>query len=227
MPKKPFTAEEIIAQRQRIMDSASSVMAEVGFHHLSMRKLASQLGMTASNIYNYFPNKESLFLHTRRRGFELAFLDINEQIRRGVAPDVGVYQFATDLIQFAQRFPGYYQLMFQPPLLSLGDADPADQEVRHQLERLEAEWQQHALTLLVDAIPGLVDRPESLQKQMALFFVSSIHGLIDTYRYQALSTLIAGMELIPQDRGRSRVSWLLSSLRQALTDVSANASEAG
>ena len=58
MPKKPFTPEEVAAQRQRIMDSASQVMAEVGFHHLSMRKLASQLGMTASNIYNYFPNKE-------------------------------------------------------------------------------------------------------------------------------------------------------------------------
>ena len=74
MPKKPFTPEEIAAQRERIMDSASHVMAEVGFHHLSMRKLASQLGMTASNIYNYFPNKESLFVHTRRRGFDLSGL---------------------------------------------------------------------------------------------------------------------------------------------------------
>lgn len=80
MPKKPFTPEEISAQRERIMDSASQVMADIGFHHLSMRKLASQLNMTASNIYNYFPNKESLFLYTRRRGFELAFVDIHRQM---------------------------------------------------------------------------------------------------------------------------------------------------
>lgn len=218
MPKKPFTPEEIVAQRQRIMDSASSVMAEVGFHHLSMRKLASQLGMTASNIYNYFPNKESLFLHTRRRGFDLAFLDINEQVRRGVAPDVGVYQFAADLIQFAQRFPGYYQLMFQPPLLSLEESDMADQEVKHQLERLVDEWQQHATTLLVDALPQLADRPESQQKQMTLVFVASIHGLIDAYRYKALGSLIAGVDLIPQDMVRSHIGWLLNSLEQALSD---------
>ena len=45
MPKKPFTPEEVAAQRERIMSAASQVMADVGFHHLSMRKLASQLGI--------------------------------------------------------------------------------------------------------------------------------------------------------------------------------------
>ncbi|MAE21073.1 MAG: hypothetical protein CMK92_01440 [Pseudomonas sp.] len=109
MPKKPFTAEEIAAQRERIMDSASHVMAEVGFHHLSMRKLASQLGMTASNIYNYFPNKESLFVHTRRRGFELAFADINEQMSEHLEPRAAPNNFARHLIKFAQKSPGYYQ----------------------------------------------------------------------------------------------------------------------
>lgn len=59
MPKKPFTPEEMTAQRERIMNSASQVMAEVGFHHLSMRKLANQLGMTASNIYNYCSEQRS------------------------------------------------------------------------------------------------------------------------------------------------------------------------
>lgn len=216
MPKKPFTAEEIVAQRQRIMDSASSVMADVGFHHLSMRKLASQLGMTASNIYNYFPSKESLFLHTRRRGFELAFLDINEQIRRGYAPQDGLFIFSANLMNFAQRFPGYYQLMFQPPLLSLDDSDPADQEVIHQLERLVGEWQQHVLTLLVDAMPELVDQPESVQKQMALFFVSSLHGMIDTCHYRALPTLVSGVDLITQDMVKTQVNCLLASLAETL-----------
>lgn len=226
MPKKPFTIEEIVAQRQRIMDSASSVMAEVGFHHLSMRKLASQLGMTASNIYNYFPNKESLFLHTRRRGFELILLDINEQVRRGSAPKEGVVEFARNLIVFAQRFPGYYQLMFQPPLLSLEESDPGDQEILHQLGRMVDEWQQHVLALLVDAVPGLVDQPENLQKQMTLYFVSSLHGLIDIYRYQALPALVSGIELISQDMVASHVDTLLISLQSALDNQSLSISHA-
>ncbi|MDK2777924.1 MAG: TetR/AcrR family transcriptional regulator [Pseudomonadota bacterium] len=216
MPKKPFTAEEIAAQRERIMDSASSVMAEVGFHHLSMRKLASQLGMTASNIYNYFPDKETLFIHTRRRGFDLAFADINEQMVLASNPTQALYTFARQLIAFAQRYPGYYQLMFQPPLLSLDETESVDQEVQLQVERLVEEWQQHLLSLLADAIPLLAERPEAAQKQLALFFVASIHGLIDSYRYRALPLLLAGLDLIPDDVVQEHIGWLLNMVeRQA------------
>jgi len=214
MPKKPFTAEEIAAQRERIMDSASRVMADVGFHHLSMRKLASQLGMTASNIYNYFPNKESLFIHTRRRGFDLAFADINEQMSRSRSAADSLYSFARQLIQFAQQYPGYYQLMFQPPRLRLDEAESVDQEVQLQVERLVEEWQQHLLSLLTDAVPALADKTEAAQKQQALFFLASIHGLIDSYRYQALPLLLSGVDLIPDDVVQQHIGWLISTLER-------------
>lgn len=216
MPKKPFTPEEIAAQRERIMDSASHVMADVGFHHLSMRKLASQLGMTASNIYNYFPNKETLFVHTRRRGFELAFLDINSQMAEHLDPRSALFNFAGHLIQFAQRFPGYYQLMFQPPRLSLSDPELVDRDVLQQVDRLAEEWQSHLLTMLADAVSALASASETRQKQLALFFVSSLHGLIDTYYYKALPKLLSGVDLIPDDIVETHIEWLLNSLeRQA------------
>ena len=199
MPKKPFTAEEIAAQPrtnygQRVQCDGGSRLSSS-----SMRKLASQLGMTASNIYNYFPDKETLFIHTRRRGFDLAFADINEQMVLASNPTQALYTFARQLIAFAQRYPGYYQLMFQPPLLSLDETESVDQEVQLQVERLVEEWQQHLLSLLADAIPLLAERPEAAQKQLALFFVASIHGLIDSYRYRALPLLLAGLDLIPDD----------------------------
>lgn len=212
MPKKPFTPEEIAAQRERIMDSASHVMAEVGFHHLSMRKLASQLGMTASNIYNYFPNKESLFVHTRRRGFELAFVDINEQMSEHLEPRSALFNFAGHLIQFAQRYPGYYQLMFQPPRLSLNQPELVDSDILQRVDRLAEEWQSHLLSMLLDAVPAIAATPEARQKQLALFFVSSLHGLIDTYYYKALPKLLSGVDLIPDDIVETHIGWLLLSL---------------
>ncbi|AHK17707.1 MAG: TetR/AcrR family transcriptional regulator [Thalassolituus sp.] len=218
MPKKPFTPEEIAAQRERIMDSASSVMAEVGFHHLSMRKLASQLGMTASNIYNYFPNKEALFVHTRRRGFDMAFADLNEQMANSANATAALYAFAGNLIDFAQRYPGYYQLMFQPPLLSLDHTDGVDQEIQLQVSRMVDEWQSHLLSLLADAVPTIGSKGDALKKQLALFFVSSLHGLIDSYRYKALPQLLSGVDLIPDDVVQTHIGWLLSAIeRQAET----------
>ncbi len=219
MPKKPFTPEEVAAQRQRIMDSASQVMADVGFHHLSMRKLASQLGMTASNIYNYFPNKEVLFIQTRLRGFEMFFAQMNEQMGEAGNAEQALQQFARLLISFAQQDPGYYQLMFQPPRLNLKDTEQLDQELEMQLARLVEEWQRHLMTLIIDAIPSLAEQNESRQKQLALFFTASLHGLVDTYHYRALSTLMAAVDLIPEDVVECHIDWLLNAVTQQAEQV--------
>jgi len=219
MPKKPFTPEEVAAQRQRIMDSASQVMADVGFHHLSMRKLASQLGMTASNIYNYFPNKEVLFIQTRLRGFEMFFAQMNEQMGEAGNAEQALQQFARLLIGFAQQDQGYYQLMFQPPRLNLKDTEQVDQELEMQLARLVEEWQRHLMTLIIDAIPSLAEQNESRQKQLALFFTASLHGLVDTYHYRALSILMATVDLIPEDVVECHIDWLLNAVTQQAEQV--------
>ena len=219
MPKKPFTPEEVAAQCQRIMDSASQVMADVGFHHLSMRKLATQLGMTASNIYNYFPNKEILFIQTRLRGFDMFFTQMNEKMGDAVNAEQALQQFARLLISFAQQDPGYYQLMFQPPRLNLEESQQLDQELEMQLARLVEEWQRHLMTLIIDAIPTMSEQSENRQKQIALFFTASIHGLVDVYHYRALSTLMASVELIPEEVVECPIKWLLSAVTQQAEQV--------
>jgi AcrR family transcriptional regulator len=219
MPKKPFTPEEVAAQRQRIMDSASQVMADVGFHHLSMRKLASQLGMTASNIYNYFPNKEVLFIQTRLHGFEILFAEMHEQMGIAVNAEQALQQFARLLIGFAQQDPGYYQLMFQPPRLNLKETEHLDQELEMQLARLIEEWQRHLMTLIIDAIPAMSDLGDNRQKQLALFFMASIHGLVDTYHYRVLSTLMDSVDLIPEDIVECHIQWLLNAVTEQAEQV--------
>ena len=77
MPRQAFSAEEIIVQKQRIMDEAAQVMASEGINQLSMRALAASLNMTAANLYNYFPSKRQLFIETTQRGYEL--IEQNEQ----------------------------------------------------------------------------------------------------------------------------------------------------
>lgn len=223
MPKKPFTPEEVAAQRQRIMDSASQVMATVGFHHLSMRKLASQLGMTASNIYNYFPNKEQLFTNTRLRGFEMFLKENNEIMQKATSAQGALKDFALLLINFAQQKPGYYQLMFQPPQLSTSDLEEnaVDQEMIMHLERLAAEWQNHLMSLMVDAIPGMMQVAEQNQRQIALFFVSSLHGLIDAFHHKALTSLMSEVDLIPEEVVQKHVSWLLKSLSTEIQEATA------
>ncbi|MDF1763492.1 MAG: TetR/AcrR family transcriptional regulator [Oleibacter sp.] len=226
MPKKPFSSDEVAAQRERIMDAASNVMAEVGFHNLSMRKLAAQLSMTASNIYNYFPDKENLFLHSRRRGFELFFEDIAQDMLSNRDSRAALFNFAQRMYEFSRLNAGYYQMMFQPPYTLLNEKDhtqldAVDRNVMDQVDRLVEEWEAHVMAQLVDAAPAFANASESQQQQLALFYVSSLHGLIDTYRHNTLSKLMNGLDLIPADIIQSHIEWLLASLEQhAETSIS-------
>jgi AcrR family transcriptional regulator len=216
MPKKPFSAEEVAWQRERIMDSAANVMADMGFHALSMRKLAASLAMTASNIYNYFPGKESLLLHIRRRGFELLFQEVNRGLREGHRGGGLVQTFVQQLIRFSLEYPGYYQLMFQPPKADQVILVAEDQGVALQLERLLEEWQRHAMVVLEDTQPDMSRLSESERQRLTLFFLTSIHGLVDCYHYRALPMLMDGVDLIPEEMVQTHIRWLLSALSQAL-----------
>ena len=50
MPKAPMTKEEIEDTRERILDTALDIIIKDGFNNLSIRKIASRLGVTATTI---------------------------------------------------------------------------------------------------------------------------------------------------------------------------------
>lgn len=212
MPKKPFSPEEVRAQREKIMAAASYVMSEFGFHHLSMRKLASQLGMTASNIYNYFSSKEVLFMSTRKRGFELFFATLRDEVGIAETPKDALVKFASHMVSFSQVNTGYYQLMFQPPLLSLGEEHKGLSDLEEQLSLLSQEWQKHIISLLCDAMPKLASSIDEDKKRAALLFISNLHGMIDLYYYKSVDYILDGCDSIPEEQVVSCVDRCLNAL---------------
>ncbi|WP_139684819.1 TetR/AcrR family transcriptional regulator [Vibrio tasmaniensis] len=55
----------MIDKRQQIIDAAEKLIAESGFHGLSMHKLAKEAGVAAGTIYRYFSDKEELLQQVR------------------------------------------------------------------------------------------------------------------------------------------------------------------
>ncbi|MEN6448141.1 MAG: TetR/AcrR family transcriptional regulator [Syntrophaceae bacterium] len=70
MPKAPASAEVIEAIRERILTEALFIINQDGYANLSMRKLALRLGVTAKTIYNYYSNKDELYLMVLIKGFQ-------------------------------------------------------------------------------------------------------------------------------------------------------------
>jgi AcrR family transcriptional regulator len=70
MPKAQRCPEDVQLVRDDIMKHALELIVTDGYNGFSMRKLASRLGIAAKTIYNYFQNKDELYLCTLTKGFE-------------------------------------------------------------------------------------------------------------------------------------------------------------
>ena len=99
--------------KNRILEIARELVVQDGYANLSMRKIATRLGMTAPSIYWYFENKDALVHTLIAEGMDTLFeklsaavvLESNalEQLQKG----------CQTYIEFGLANPEYYEIMFQ------------------------------------------------------------------------------------------------------------------
>lgn len=68
------------AKRNLILDAARQVFAEKGYHDTKLEEIASRAGFSKASLYNYYEDKESLFLHLAIREHEKILIKIKEQM---------------------------------------------------------------------------------------------------------------------------------------------------
>ncbi|MCP4132885.1 MAG: TetR/AcrR family transcriptional regulator [bacterium] len=112
MPKATRSAEDIEAVKQDILTHAMKLINEEGFTRFSMRGLASKTGMTAANIYNYYTNKDELYLAIQTRGFELLFNRFEQAYRENEFPLDRLRAMIQSYIDFGISGAHYYDIMF-------------------------------------------------------------------------------------------------------------------
>ncbi len=112
MPKTPRTQEERNNVKESILDTALSLITDEGFRNLSMRKIASRLGVTATTIYNYYSNKDELYFMIRAHGFDLLYRSLEEACREHATPQERVKACIQQYVGFGIDYPDYYDVMF-------------------------------------------------------------------------------------------------------------------
>lgn len=191
MPKKAYTREEVIALKHSIMDEASRIMAETGLANISMRNLASGLGMTAPNLYNYFPSKHELFLETSLRGFEL-LKQHTEAASQGIEnPKERLRAMLKASLVFARTWSGYWELIFHPPIsLQAFKGTPLEEADRLVREKTF----QMMMATVEEASKYYTEDKESNLPIRAITAMTSVHGLIDLYTHRILDQFGEGAE---------------------------------
>ena len=155
MAKTARKAEEIEVIRASILTAALDIIVSEGFINLSMRKLASRLGMTAANIYNYFNNKDEIYILVRTRGFEMLSQNMDKVYLKEKDPYTRMEGIIRCYIDFGIKNPDYYKIMFNVSNPKYLDYIGTPMEVVALEEReLSLRVLQIVLTAIKDAVPS-------------------------------------------------------------------------
>lgn len=157
--------------RQALVDAAMALMSREPLDQLSLRRLAREVGVTPSAVYNHFPDKGALLLAVRAR----AFTELNDYFDSvcdpAIDPEDGLLQMCLAYYRFAESNPTQFSILF-------GDTAPV-QENSPDLQRLSCRTIGRLRELMAAICRKYeLNCDESTLVQAVLLTWAQMHGLV-------------------------------------------------
>ncbi|TFH41324.1 MAG: TetR/AcrR family transcriptional regulator, partial [Chrysiogenales bacterium] len=197
MTKAPRDAVEIEKIRDAIIEAAVAIIHKSGFQMLTMRKIAARMGMSASNLYNYFANKDEIYITILIRGFRLLHDELIQVTEGEPDPLERAKRFISTYLAFGIQNYHYYEIMFSPALPKY--ADYADSPLEG-LARVELEFSRKIIDMALGAIgrimenEGNADRNEGIRRMIEIW--SMLHGMISLRNSKLIEYVVADPDAI-------------------------------
>jgi len=96
---------------ERILDAAEKIFRTEGADALSMRRMAEELGITATALYRHYGGKDDLLDAVADRGFERLAADYTDA-RKKRTPRARLLAVFDAFREFAMKRPALFDLMF-------------------------------------------------------------------------------------------------------------------
>ncbi|MEA2101613.1 MAG: TetR/AcrR family transcriptional regulator, partial [Thermodesulfobacteriota bacterium] len=187
MPKPVRAQGDVDGVRGNILESASKIILEHGFAYLSMRKLASALGMTAANIYNYYTNKDELYLAIQTKGFVMLHDALAEGSKGMDEPRECLKGFVHAYLAFGMQYANYYEIMFSRNTPKYADYVGTDTQPVALHEKQTA---LKCMDIVTDTITGMSDAQGKITPADARLYAiqawTALHGVISLYNTRVL-----------------------------------------
>ncbi len=163
-----LTETDVADFRERLCEAAEQLFAERGPEAVTMRQLASELGVSPMTPYRYFKDKDDILAAVRTNGFN-RFAETLEHARDG-AQSVRAKGAAVGeaYVSFAFAHPNTYKLMFdlnQP----LDPGHPELVEAGHRAHRQMSAW--------VEDLVGAGELQGDPEEIGAMFWAAT-HGVV-------------------------------------------------
>lgn len=179
MPRTKRSPDAVDAVKQDILKAALELMTRHGFDGFSMRKLGSRLGISAKTIYNYYKNKDELYLAILTEGFQqlydrfsLVFSSTNDPFERLKA-------LGREYLDFGLSNANIYNLMFTWHVPKFRDYVGTPMEPA---AKIELETALRVSEVFMDAIRATAEHDEAMPENEARFHMirlwSQMHGFV-------------------------------------------------
>lgn len=149
-----------------ILDAASQLLIEVGYHNFSLRKVASAAGVSLGNLQYYYPVKDALVQAMLDKTIQRYIVDF-EEIRHHGHPK---QQFAEMVERVVSDLNTRETTLFFPELWSLSNHE---EKVPKYMDEMYAKYRHYLGLIIAEINPGLTAKQV---KRLALFISCSIEG---------------------------------------------------
>ncbi len=187
MPKAVRSESDINSVKEIIRDAALEIIFNEGFNALSMRKIGTKTSMTAANLYNYYSNKDEIYLSIQQKGFEILSKHFNKINKENEDPLLQLQKMIKAYIDFGINNPDLYETMFTRNTPKYSDY------IGTKLEPTAIEGKGTALMLMKEAIKlleNLIEKNPSISVPDVRFRViqvwTAIHGVVSLYNSRIL-----------------------------------------
>jgi len=160
MPKVIDKVEE------KINNSAFRLFGENGYNHVTMKMVAQDVGISVGTLYNYYSNKEDLFLNSFKQSFDQIYLALNSIIEKSE----NSYNFISVLYNEILKLKGFSREIIRSKI---------DHEMVDELKN-------HLLTLMRSLIyqaeeKGELQIPDKDKDRVIRLMILSIHDFAQEF----------------------------------------------
>lgn len=187
MTKSSRKTEVVEKVRESIIDGAVEIIHSDGFSGMTMRKIASRMEMSATNLYNYFSSKDDLYINILIRGFRDLHTLLKSAYDSSPDPVERSRRYVRSYLSFGIENFNYYEIMFSPSLPKYNDYVGTPQEA---LASVEMDYSKKIIELSFNVVSGVLtvrkdDAAGTIVRRLIEVW-SMLHGMISLYN----STLI-------------------------------------
>ena len=99
--------------RELALTAVFKIIKEQGFHQLSVRKIATEIGYTVGSLYLIFKNLDDMILQANVRSLDVVYQNLAQAGKNITQPRQRLIAFAHAYLTFTTHQPHLWQMIFE------------------------------------------------------------------------------------------------------------------